>query len=165
MRIKVLLTIAAAAIAAAALPALGSGAVEDTKLIAKPMDGDQEVPGPGDDDGKGSAKIKLKPDDGEVCFAIKWKNIEDPTAGHIHKGPEGKDGEIVVELFTDAQNESPIKGCAEDVEKKTISKIAKKPEKFYVNVHNEEFEDGAIRGQLKLADGGSGGDEDEPEKP
>jgi hypothetical protein len=161
MRIKVLLTLAAAAVAAAALPALGTGAVEDTKLIAKPMDGDQEVPGPGDDDGKGNAKLKLKPDDGEVCFTIKWKNIADPTAGHIHKGAEGKDGDIVVELFDGMEDESPIKGCAEDVEKSVIAKIIKKPEKYYVNVHNDEFSDGAIRAQLEPADGGSGEDENE----
>jgi hypothetical protein len=163
MRIKVLtLMLGAAAIAAAALPALGSGAADDTKLIAKPMDGDQEVPGPGDDDGKGNAKLTLKPDDEEICFVIKYKNIEDPIAGHIHKGPEGKDGAIVVDLFTDKQTESPVKDCVENVDKKTINKIANKPEKFYVNLHTEDFEDGAIRGQLEAVDSTDDNGTDKP---
>lgn len=166
MRIKVLLTIAAAAIAAAALPALVNGQSDKTKLIAKPMDGMQEAPGPGDDDGKGNAKLTLKPDDEELCFVIKWKNIEDPEAGHIHKGKEGDDGDIVVELFTKTQDESPIKDCVSDVEKKTLKQLANKPEKFYVNLHNAEFEDGAIRGQLEVVDGGEeDDDEDQNDKP
>ena len=161
MRTKVLTLIGVVAIAAAALPALVSGAADDPKLIAKPMDGAQEIPGPGDDDGKGNAKITLKPDqDQELCFVIKWKNIEDPEAGHVHKGVEGKDGDIVVELFTDMQDESPIKDCIKDVEKKVLKQLEAKPEKFYVNIHNAEFEDGAIRGQLESVDGGEDDDED-----
>jgi len=149
MRIKLLtLALGLCAFAAFAIPGLGAAAPDDPKLTAKPMDGDQEVPGPGDDDGKGNAKLTLKPSKNEVCFVIKFKNIEDPTAAHIHKGVEGKDGDIVVELFTDTQDESPVKDCVSDVEDKLLEQLEAKPEKFYVNVHNDEFEDGAIRGQL-----------------
>jgi hypothetical protein len=137
-----------AAIAAAAIPALVQAGPDDPKLIAKPMDGAQEVPGPGDEDGKGNAKLTLKPDKDQICFVIKFKNIEDPTEGHIHKGVEGKDGDVVVELFTDTQSESPIKDCVDDVESKLLKQLEAKPEKFYVNLHNDEFKDGAIRGQL-----------------
>lgn len=149
MRIKLLtLALGVCALAAVAIPGLGAAGPDDPKLIAKPMDGDQEVPGPGDDDGKGNAKLTLKPDKNQVCFVIRFKNIKDPTAAHIHKGVEGKDGDIVVELFTDTQDESPVKDCVSDVEDEVLKQLEAKPEKFYVNVHNKEFEDGAIRGQL-----------------
>jgi len=156
MRIKLLTTLALGicALAVVAIPALGAAGADDPKLIAKPMDGDQEVPGPGDDDGKGNAKLTLKSGKAnEVCFVVRFRNIEDPTAAHIHKGVEGKDGDIVVELFTEAQDESPVKDCVEEFDAdplsdKLLEQLEAKPEKFYVNVHNEEYKDGAIRGQL-----------------
>lgn len=166
MRIKLLTTaLGACALAAVAIPALGAAGVDDPKLIAKPMDGAQEVPDPGDDDGKGNAKLTLKSGKtNEICFVIKFKNIEDPTAAHIHKGVEGKDGDIVVELFTDTQDESPVKDCIEEFDgeplsDKLLKQLEAKPEKFYVNIHNDEYPDGAIRGQLAGAD--SSADEEE----
>ena len=38
------------------------------------------------------------------------------------------------------------------MKKKVIKKIIAKPENYYVNIHTVEFPDGAIRGQLELAD-------------
>ena len=35
--------------------------------------------------------------------------------------------------------------------RKTLRKIARNPERFYVNIHNDDYPDGAIRGQLKPA--------------
>ena len=42
-------------------------------------------------------------------------------------------------------------GSLKTIKKKLVRKIGKKPEKYYVNVHNPEYPDGAIRGQLELA--------------
>jgi hypothetical protein len=147
MRLKVLTLIAAGGlIAAVAIPALA--APGDVEVRAK-MNGKQETPNKGDDDGKGEAELTLKPKKGKVCFLFEFEDIEDPTAGHIHKGLKGDDGPIKVELFEDqAGLSSPIEDCVK-AEEKQINKIAKNSERYYVNLHNGEFPDGAIRGQLK----------------
>jgi hypothetical protein len=148
MRLKALTVIAAGGLVAAlAIPALA--APGDVEVRANKMSGKAEVPNKGDDDGTGSAELTLKPKKAKVCFAIEFEDIEDPTAGHIHKGLKGDDGPIKVELFEDeAGASSPIEDCVE-AEEKQINKVAKNAERYYVNLHNGEFPDGAIRGQLK----------------
>lgn len=42
-----------------------------------------------------------------------------------------------------------VKGCVDDVSDTLIDKIADEPEDYYVNIHNEKYPDGAIRGQLE----------------
>jgi CHRD domain len=157
MRVKILTLLAGAgAFAAVAIPALVSAAPGDKVELNAKLDEKQEVPGPGDTDGKGSATFKLNSNKGKICFEISYQNIEEPNAGHIHKGPKGDDGPIKVELFADTGFSSPIEDCVE-AEEKVIDRIANNPERFYVNLHNTEFPDGAIRGQLK-GGGGGGGD-------
>jgi hypothetical protein len=147
MRLKVLTLIAAGGlIAALAIPALG--APGDIEVTAKKMSGKQETPNEGDDDGTGSAEFTLKPQKGKVCFVIEFQDIDDPTAGHIHKGLKGDDGPIKVTLFDGEAQSSPIDDCVK-AEEKQINKIGKNPERYYVNLHNSAFPDGAIRGQLK----------------
>jgi CHRD domain len=153
MRLKVLTLIAAGGlIAALAIPAIA--APGDVELTAK-MNGKQEVPDEGDQDGKGEAQILLKTKKAKVCYLLEFKDIEDPTAAHIHKGLKGDDGPIKVELFEGEAQSSPIEDCVKS-EEKQVKKIAKNPERYYVNLHNSEFPDGAIRGQLKPAPGSQG---------
>ena len=125
------------------------------------MDGSQEVnpetgePGAGDADGTGSAKIRLLPDSDQVCFKLTWSNIGAPTASHIHEAARGSSGEVVVGLFaseaTLPATISGVNGCVSDVDDALSERIRSNPADFYVNVHNEEFPGGAIRGQLKYA--------------
>ena len=124
----------------------------NTKLDAS-MSGAKEVPGPGDSNGSGSAEITLKPGVGKVCFEFKFSKIGRPTAGHIHKGGKGVAGPIKVSLFGKPSGvSSPFEGCATNVASGLISQIADHPGGWYVNLHNEQFPDGAIRGQLKTHD-------------
>jgi hypothetical protein len=111
--------------------------------------GSEEVPDPGDPDGRGKALVQLLPRFGAVCFRLEWRNIEDPTRAHIHRGAKGVAGPIVVEFFeADAGNVRP-RGCTEGVDEGLIREIRRNPRGFYVNIHNAEFPAGAIRGQLK----------------
>jgi hypothetical protein len=108
----------------------------------------EEVPGPGVQDGTGTAELKINGD--EVCYDLKATMGEQPTAAHVHQGAKGAKGPVVVDLkpafemgesaFLSVACTTPAAGEA--------AKILGDPAAFYVNVHTAEHPDGAIRGQL-----------------
>jgi hypothetical protein len=119
-------------------------------LLSARLTGEAEVPGPGDPDGFGFAGILLS--DSRVCFALRWRRIAPPTAAHIHVGRRGVAGPVVVPLFSAPAGlpaeVSAVRGCVEDVDPDLIQAIREHPRRYYVNIHNADFPDGAIRGQL-----------------
>jgi hypothetical protein len=139
-----------ALIAALTLPA-ADAAAPAVQLSAK-LKGAKEVPGPGDPNGKGEIFVAVKKQKRKVCFELRFRKIEDPEAGHIHKGGRNDAGPVKVLLFEDRAGlpgrrfEDCVKG-----KRKTLRKIARNPERYYVNIHNDDYPDGAIRGQLKPA--------------
>jgi hypothetical protein len=57
---------------------------------------------------------------------------------------------LTVRLFVNRRGrESPIEGCVGDVRRKLLRNIRQHPWRYHVNLHNEEFPEGAIRGQLR----------------
>lgn len=82
---------------------------------------------------------------GQVCWKLSVSDIGAATAAHIHRGEPGDPGPVVVTLSAPAEGSS--EGCA-DVERDLIKEILQDPDEFYVNVHNAEYPNGAIRGQL-----------------
>ena len=135
------LLLAAAALAAAA-PAL---AEDGGRKFTIAMTGEEEEPGPGDDDGTGTAALRVNPGQGQVCYDVTYANIDPPTAAHIHRAPAGSPGPVVVPLRVAA--DGTIAGCA-TVTRALALELIRTPEEFYVNVHNQPFPLGAIRGQL-----------------
>lgn len=115
------------------------------KPITVTMTGPAEVPGPGDPDGTGTATITLNPGKGQVCYELTVDKIGTATAAHIHEGAVDKAGPPIVMLNAPASGTS--KDCA-TLAKDKIMDIIKNPAKYYVNVHNEEYPNGAVRGQL-----------------
>jgi hypothetical protein len=109
------------------------------------LTGAAEVPGPGDPDGTGTATITLNHGQGQVCYELTVSKIATPTAAHIHTGAAGAAGPVLVPLAAPANGAS--KDCA-TLDKEKIADIMKNPANYYVNVHNAEFPDGAVRGQL-----------------
>ncbi len=111
--------------------------------------------GAGDLNGDGLAKIRMRPAQGQVCFTLRWSDIEEPVAAHIHRAPVGVAGPIVVDLLTNAatfrhQGETGrATGCASGVSTTLINEIKGTPGAFYVNIHTATFPNGAIRGQLE----------------
>ncbi|HKY53428.1 MAG TPA: CHRD domain-containing protein, partial [Anaerolineales bacterium] len=125
------------------------------------LTGAAEVPGPGDPDGSGTATIRLQLEQGEVCFDLTVSNIGPATAAHIHEGAEGVAGPVVVPLDP-APTGGSSSGCISDVDAALLQNIAQNPGQYYVNVHNEEFPDGAIRGQLgRVADDDNGNNDND----
>ena len=108
------------------------------------MNGAMEVPGPGDRNGSGQAGITVDTVTGEICFDLEVRNIAPAAAAHIHEAEKGSPGPIVVPLTPPTNGSSS--GCAVDVTQ--AQAIAGDPSGYYVNVHNAEFPDGAVRGQL-----------------
>ena len=112
-------------------------------VLSTELTGEQEVPGPGDPDGSGQATVIVIPPE-TVCYVVTAQGIEPATAAHIHEAPAGEAGPVVAPL--EAPTYGASGGCFEDPE--LVSGLQEEPENYYVNVHNEEYPAGAIRGQL-----------------
>lgn len=116
------------------------------RRLTTTLTGAAEVPGPGDPDGGGSAVITLNQGKGEVCFELTVTNIAAANAAHIHSGAKDAAGPVVVTL-TPAPTEGSSKGCV-SATADVIKEIRQNPGNYYVNIHNADFPDGAVRGQL-----------------
>jgi hypothetical protein len=115
------------------------------RRLATRLSGAAEVPGPGDPDGGGRAVITLNQGQGQVCFDLTVSNIASATAAHVHIAPVGEAGPVVVTLTPPTNG--PSKGCV-SADAALIKEIRQNPENYYVNVHNQDFPNGAVRGQL-----------------
>jgi hypothetical protein len=99
-------------------------------------------PNQGDLDASGTATLTINPGTGQVCWTIKVEgDIQPIFAAHIHVGPTTAPGPVVVPL-------SPTTGCTVVADRELLLAIITDPSSYYVNVHNEEFPAGALRGQL-----------------
>lgn len=131
--------------AMAALPLVAEHPGEGGRPLSAALSGTAEVPGPGDPDGAGEVSLTVNPGQEEICYELSVTGVEDPTAAHIHDGAAGVSGPPVVTL------EAPAAGSSSDcvqVERELAKEILKNPSEYYVNVHNDEFPAGAVRGQL-----------------
>jgi hypothetical protein len=107
------------------------------------LTGEKEVPGPGDPNGRGQAEVKVYK--AKVCYELEVKRIKPATAAHIHRGGPNVAGPIVVELK--APTDGSSEGC-KAISKQLSKNLREHPSHYYVNVHNDPYPDGAIRGQL-----------------
>jgi hypothetical protein len=117
---------------------------------ATTMSGAEECTAPGvcnrgDPDGSGLARITLNAGQATVCWELTVRDIMPATAAHIHKAPAGEPGPIVVPLSPPTSGSS--RGCT-TASPTLIADIIENSEEYYVNVHNDEYPAGAIRGQL-----------------
>lgn len=148
MRGLMIMTFAAAL--TASVGAMAGGDPAGTQFSTA-LSGSNEVPGPGDSDGQGTVTIKVDPAKKEVCFELAVTSIAPATAAHIHDGKTGVAGPVVVTL-SPPPTDGDSNGCV-SVEMDLITRLLKDPSDFYVNVHNDDFPNGAVRGQLSRAHG------------
>lgn len=147
MRARCSLVVVAVAVAAIfAMPAPAAIGAD----IAIDLTGAQEVPGPGDSDATGSATLNLKPGKGTVCFDVTWADIDGTVvAGHIHVGPAGVAGPVVIPLpGVIGSGTGSATQCLTGLDKALVKAIRRHPKDYYVNIHSDVFPAGAIRGQL-----------------
>jgi len=124
-----------------------SGSSGSNVNLSTALIGANEVP-PADPDGTGTAAVTVDMTNSQVCYTLAVQNIVLPaTAAHIHRGAVGVSGPPVVTFDllpgTDGNATSCVKADAA-----LLNEIATNPAGFYVNVHNSEFPNGAVRGQL-----------------
>ena len=147
MRTRGLLVGALALIITAVIGGLAAAQEKEQggRRLTATLTGAAEVPGPGDADGGGSAVITLNQGQNEVCFELTVSNIAAATLAHIHTGAAGVAGPVAVTLTPPTEGSS--KGCV-SAGADLIKNIRQNPQDFYINVHNADFPDGAVRGQL-----------------
>lgn len=174
MRIRVIVTLMAATVAAAAFTAGALAGTKDkpgdppgkqkkaakapkakhsreTRALFAVLRGRNEVGtngrrGAGDPDGRGSFTAIV--DGNQLCFGVTVTNLDQPTAAHIHPGRRNQTGPPVVPLTQPSSGDpGAASGCV-TIDPALAQAILKNPHKYYFNVHTAAFPDGAVRGQL-----------------
>jgi hypothetical protein len=125
-------------------PAAGTSGGEPLDTLKARLTGEKEVPGPGDPNGSGRAVVEVFQK--KVCYTLRVENIQlVDLAAHIHLGLRDEAGPVVAPL------EPPTGGSSSactPIPRALSLELREHPSRYYVNVHNQEFPDGAIRGQL-----------------
>lgn len=135
--------VAAAAAATGCVTGEGMGRAE----LRSSLTGLQEVPGPGDPNGTGTAVVRADPAEAQVCWTLNVRDMDTATAAHIHRAAAGTAGPPVIPLTTPGAD-GRSEGCV-IADRALVHAIANRPFDFYVNVHNAAFPAGAVRGQLR----------------
>lgn len=139
------------ALVAVALAAAACGGGDDaadtnkTTLTAR-LSGAQVAPGPGDEDGSGTATITFGEQPGTVCYAYSAQSIDGVTAVKLGNGNPGDFGATLATLST-GRGSSPG-GCASGIDDAAIRGMKLLPESYYVEIDTAGFPEGALRGQL-----------------
>lgn len=100
----------------------------------------------GDKDGAGSFSATISGN--KLCYGLSVDKIGDPQAAHIHRGSKSKNGPILITLDPPDDGNPGASGECVTASSNLLQRIRKNPNKYYVNVHNSAFPDGAVRGQL-----------------
>ncbi|WP_433555033.1 CHRD domain-containing protein [Pseudonocardia xinjiangensis] len=125
----------------------------DAMFFATEMRGSNEVPSKeqpngGDKSGSGTSLVRIQGD--QVSYAFTWTGIGTPTAGHIHQGPAGVNGDVKIPFFASKlpDGRNSVIGTVTVTDANLLASIKSHPEQFYVNLHTKDFPGGAVRGQL-----------------
>jgi len=143
-RITIALVASVGLLVASVVPASGQegGRPFTVDLTGEAEVNAQGVPNQGDLDGSGTARLTINPGLGKVCWTIEVTGVEPITAAHIHIAPTTLPGPVVVPL-------SPYTGGCTAVNRDLALAIILDPSGYYVNVHNDPYPAGALRGQLE----------------
>lgn len=130
---------------------VSAGAQGGDRALFSVLTGAKEVDstgatGAGDRNGRGSFSATL--DGRTLCFGIQVKNIQDPAAAHIHRGGRLVAGPVVQALEHPTAGDPGASSACVRLSRSLARQLRESPRGFYVNVHNPDFPNGAVRGQL-----------------
>ena len=131
------------------------------KTLKADLSGRNEVPNV-NTKAKGEAKFTVSDDGKTLSYTLVLRDIENPTAAHIHIGEAGTNGEVLATLFKGPKKEGKFRGniaqasltdkdLTGEFSGKSIGALLEliKSGKAYVNVHTDAYPDGEIRGQIR----------------
>jgi preprotein translocase subunit SecG len=134
---------------------------QEGETFSASLSGKEEVP-PTESSATGWAKFLTDVNGTQLSYWVNMTGLNEITGTHIHNGSAGQNGDIVVTLsqqesamdgdnatlslkgnITKDNLEGPLKG-------KELSELVSlmSDGNVYVNVHTDEFKNGAIRGQI-----------------
>jgi hypothetical protein len=116
---------------------------ERDNAVKVKLTGEEEVP-PVKTTASGSGSFMISPDK-SVSGSITTTGV-DGTAAHIHEGPAGKNGPVIVPLTKGANNTWSV---APGAKLSDAQYESYKSGNLYVNVHSAANKGGEIRAQLK----------------
>lgn len=99
----------------------------------------------------GTAGLRFDPSAGEVCYDIRLDGVATPADGHIHLGPAGVKGGIVVDF---GPMDNGVTGC-QPVPGTEVEAILADLDGHYVELH-DPIDDFTIRAQLSEGTGPDG---------
>jgi hypothetical protein len=135
----------AASLALLGLLGIVPPAQAESKTYTAKLSADEETPAKGPAGGTGAATIKIDMGAKQLCYAVSWSpEVGTPNAGHIHKGPKGLNGPVLVQFDLPAKPQACV-----TVDQTVLADIAGDPGGHYVNLHTDKFPGGAVRGQLQ----------------
>jgi len=149
----------------------GQGQVPAARNFVAPLSGDEEVP-PADTDARGFTHFQLNRAGDALDYRLIVANIENVTMAHIHVGPRGVNGPVVVWLYPEGPPPQLIEGRSDGIlatgsitaddlvgqlEGGTLDDLLEllHAEGAYVNVHTSQFPPGEVRGQIRPAGPGN----------
>ena len=144
------------------LAVAGLAAAGENNNYSVHLDGDTEVPANASL-GTGQAIFKLSPDGTSLDYKLIVANLDNPVAAHIHIGPPGVNGPVVVLLFSGPPGTGTANGVIAEgtvTAANLTGPLAGQPfsalvaalnsGNAYVNVHTTQFPAGEIRGTTRL---------------
>jgi hypothetical protein len=137
-----LVKLAVCAFAAASLAACGMMPGSGAKSMDLTLTGSEEVP-PVSTSATGSGNIRVGAD-GAVSGSVTTRGMQG-TAAHIHQGPKGQNGPVIVPLTKNGDTYSVPTGAKLN----DAQMAAYKAGNLYVNVHSPQHKGGELRAQLR----------------
>lgn len=136
-------------------------AAHDRGSLTVGLNGAKEVGTTGDHNGSGKINLEffdavanpsvVFPGEHYVCYTLSTRKVARATGLHIHEvttagNPSKATGPVVVDLLTNSRTEGDATCVV--VKPEIFDGIQADPSEYYVSLHNGDFPNGAIRGQL-----------------